>query len=77
MPSLPDPAPAEDLLNEALEQVGAASEEARRLHRGLRQLKGFTGDELPGKAARDVSEAILTARAVTGRRDRVKLPARH
>lgn len=76
MPLLPEPAPAEDLLNEALSKVAPASEEARTLHRGLRQLRGFTSDDLPGKSARDVSEAILAARTITGRRDRVKLPAR-
>lgn len=76
MPCLPESVPAEDLLNEALGKVGPGSEEARTLHRGLRQLKGFAADELPGKSARAVSEAILTARTVTGRRDRVTLPAR-
>lgn len=76
MPSLPEPAPAEDLLNEALGNVGPASEEARTLHRGLRQLKGFTANDLPGKSARAVSEAILTARIITGRRDQVKLPVK-
>jgi hypothetical protein len=76
MPSLPEPAPAEDLLNEALQQVGAGSEEARTIHRGLRQLKGFASEDLPGKSVRAVSEAILTARLITGRQDRVKLPAR-
>lgn len=49
---------------------------ARTLHRGLRQLKGFTSEDLPGKSARAASEAILAARTITGRRDRVKLPVR-
>lgn len=76
MRSLPEPAPAEDLLNEALQKTPPGSEEARKLHRGLRQLEGFASAELATRSARAVSEAILTARAITGRRDKVKLPAR-
>jgi hypothetical protein len=74
--ALHEPVPAQDLLTEALEKTSTGSEEARRLNRGLRQLDGFTSDELPGKSARAVSEAILTARNITGRRDRVTLPSR-
>lgn len=73
---LPEPIPAQDLLKEALQRTAPGSEEARLLHRGLRQLGGFTSDDLPGKSARAVSEAILTARNITGRRDRVTLPSR-
>ncbi|NSX37158.1 hypothetical protein HTS88_12190 [Pseudarthrobacter oxydans] len=73
---LPEPAPAGDLLNEALEKVAPGSVEARALHRGLRQLEGFAGEDLAAKSVRAVSEAILTARKITGRRDRVKLPSR-
>jgi hypothetical protein len=66
--------PAQDLLTEALGKT--PREEARRLDRGLRQLGRFTSDDLPGKSARAVSEAILTARNITGRRDLVTLPSR-
>jgi hypothetical protein len=56
--------------------VLATSEEARRLNRGFRQLEPFPGHDLPGKSARAVSEAILAARNITGRRDRIKQPSR-
>ncbi|MHA7289555.1 hypothetical protein ACX80V_07915 [Arthrobacter sp. MDT3-24] len=74
--ALHEPVPAQDLLTEARQKTSPGSEEARRLNRGLRQLAGFTSEDLPGKAARAVSEAILTARDITGRRDRVTLPSR-
>ena len=68
--------PAGELIREALDRVTPGSEQARKLHRGLRQLDDFASPELAAKSARAVSEAILTARSVTGRRDRVQLPSR-
>lgn len=74
--ALPEPPPAAELVAEVLKKTVPGSDEARRLNRGLRQLAGFGTDDLPGKSARAVSEAILTARSITGRRDRAKPPSR-